>query len=52
MFLLTGWDSVDILGDGVVKPSLKFDQESVPRFGSIVDVGSKLGDSDGFVDRG
>ncbi len=51
MFLLTDWDSVDILSDDVVEPSLKFDQKSVSRFESIVDVGSKLNDSDEFVDR-
>ncbi len=52
MFLLTDWDSVDILNDDVVESSLKFDQKSVSRFESIVDVSSKLSDSDEFVDRG
>ncbi len=51
MFLLTDWDSVDILSDDVVELSLKFDQKSVSRFESIVDVSSKLSDSDEFVDR-
>jgi len=51
MFLLTDLDSVDILNDDVVESSLKFDQESVSRFESIVDVSSKLNGSDEFVDR-
>ncbi len=51
MFLLTDWDLVDILSDDVVESSLKFNQESVSRFESIVDVSSKLSDSDEFVDR-
>ncbi len=52
MFLLTDWDSVDILSDDVVESSLKFNQKNVSRFESIVDVSSKLNDSDEFVDRG
>ncbi len=51
MFLLTDWDSVDILNDDVVESSLKFDQKSVSRFESIVDVSLKLSNSDEFVDR-
>ncbi len=51
MFLLTDWDSVDILSDDVVESSLKFNQKSVSHFESIVDVSLKLSDSDEFVDR-
>jgi len=50
MFLLTNWDSVDILSDDVVESSLKFNQKSVSRFKSIVDVSLKLSDSDEFID--
>ncbi len=50
MFLLTDWDSVDILSDDVVELSLKFNQKSVSRFKSIVDVSLKLSNSDEFVD--
>ncbi len=50
MFLLTDWDSDDILSDDVVESSLKFNQKSVLRFESIVDVNSKLSNSDEFID--
>jgi len=51
MFLLTDWDSVDILSDDVVESSLKFNQKSVSCFESIVDVSLKLSDNDEFVDQ-